>query len=264
METIQAIGGSHRYEGESLGILLVLAALVGMFALAPDSDQIVLTRPSHSISAGAAMVAVLTLAIGGAVALALASAFEPRYAAVVIPFVTLLAARGIAMSPRGLAAAVVCIVVITGLAVGTDEARRDRTQAGDVAAAIDDSAGAGDVVIFCPDQVGPSTLRELDQQISLDQQLTTVAYPTGTGRFVDWTDYLERIASVDPVEFAEQIDQRAGSSKIWMVTGQGYRGFGARCDAIIDTLAAVRPSSAVTSPSLAFEAMALRRFEARP
>ncbi len=258
IEVIQAIGGSHRFEGETLGVIFLVTALIGTFAVAASRGRIELGRPTDSFALGAAVTTALALVIGAVAALLTAGAYEPRYAAVVVPFILILVARGIAMAPVRIAATLTTVVILGGLAVGADEARRDRTQARDVAAMIDAAAHPDDMVIFCPDQVGPSTLRELKGDI------TSVAYPSGRGRFVDWTNYTERIDSLDPAAFAEQLDQQAGANAIWMVWGQNYRGLEGRCEAIIDTLATRRDTTAVVSPSTAFEAMALRRFEGRP
>ncbi len=257
MEVVQAIGGSRRFEGETLGIMFLIAALIGTFALAAAPDRIELGRPANGTALGAAVATTLTLAIGAGMALVTAEAFEPRYAAVVIPFMLVLAARGIVMFPENIAMVLLAVVLVGSLAVGADDARRDRTQAGDVAAAIESGARPGDLVAFCPDQVGPSTLRELKSN------LATVAYPSGTGRFVDWAHYLQRVHSVDPVAFANRLDQQAAGGAIWLVWGQGYRGFEGKCEAIIDTLAAHRDATIVVSPSAVFEAMALERFGAR-
>ncbi len=257
MEVVQAMGGSRRFEGETLGIMFLIAALIGTFALAAKPGRIELGRPANGTALGAAVAAGLTLTIGTVMALITAGAFEPRYAAVVVPFVLILAARGIVMFPENIATVLVIVVLAGGLAVGTDDARRDRTQARDVAAAIEAGSRPGDLVAFCPDQVGPSTLRELHAG------LTSVAYPSGTGRFVDWAHYRRRIDSVDPATFADRLDQQAAGGAIWLVWGQGYRGLEGKCEAIIDTLAARRDAAIVVTPSAVFEAMALERFGAR-
>src|SRR3546814_18475665 len=60
----------------------------------------------------------------------------------------------------------------------------------DLAAEIAAEAGPADVVVVCPDQLGPSLDRALSGSVV---ESSIVPYPTaGDPRFVDWRDYEER------------------------------------------------------------------------
>ena len=187
-------------------------------------------------------------------ALATAGAFEARYAAVVVPVLIVLVARGIALLPGRIDPAMLALVVVGGLAVGVDEARRDRTQAGDVAAVIDADHRPGDVVAFCPDQVGPSTRR------ALDADLMTLAYPRGTGDLVDWRDYAEVIDATPAAAFVDRVLTAAGDGDVWLVASTGYRSLDARCEEIIALLGGVRVADQRLAPADSFERMLLSRF----
>ena len=116
----------------------------------------------------------------------------------------------------------------------------------------------GDVVAFCPDQLGPATVR------TLGHPGERVAYPTGDGTFVDWADYLDRIESADPVEFTDSLQNTAGDHTIWLVAGFSYRGFEGRCEAIVNALGSSRTAITVVPARAVFEPMTLIRFEPAP
>lgn len=257
VETLQAVGGNNRFEGELLGIAMVFLAVLGAFGLR-HADAVELRFRGGLPLTGAAAVAALTLTIGGAAAAITAGAFEGRYGAVVVAFVLVLAARGLWLLPDHIRLGAVAVVVALGIGIGADEARRDRTQAGEVAAAIDDGYQSGDIVVFCPDQVGPATLRALHTPVE------AMAYPRGDGTLVDWRDYADVIAATSPEAFVAGVEVDAGEGDIWLVTGLGYRGLGNRCEAIIDLLGAQRDQVRLVATSTAFEPMLLTRYERRP
>ena len=255
VETIQAIGGNNRFEGELLGIVLAVLAILGVLACRIDGRNLVLRFAAGNLDRGCLCV-LLTLGIGGGVALVMAGAFEARYAAVVVGFLLVLAARGIAMLPTRPRLVVLVLVVAFGLAVSVDEARRDRTQGADVAALIDEGFEVGDVVVFCPDQVGPATLR------SVVGSPASFAYPRGDGRFVDWQDYAETITNTGVDSFVAEVLAEAGDHNVWLVSGFGYQSFGNRCEAMINELERTHQAQQLLAPSDVFEPMLLTRYEA--
>ena len=79
-----------------------------------------------------------------------------------------------------------------------------RTQADVVGDAVAQHAEPGDVVVYCPDQLGPAYSREMPDG------LVELAYPTlSPPDRVDWVDYAERNEAADPVRIAEEIRDRA-------------------------------------------------------
>ncbi len=253
VESIQALGGNNRFEGELFGAIILVLLLVG--ALGVRRGDVIELRFARGPLSVAAAAMLITLALGGGVALVTGGAFEGRYSAVVVPFALVLVARGIALLPGRVGWATLAFVVCFGLAVGADEARRDRTQAGDVAARIDAGHQPGDIVAFCPDQVGPATRR------AMSAELESIAYPRGDGFLIDWQDYAEVIAELPPDEFVARIEAAAGDNDIWLVAGLGYKSLGNRCEAIIDALNRTRRADQLISPSEVFERMLLIRYE---
>ena len=256
IESIHGIGGSNRFEGQVLGTILL--GLVFLGALGVRRSDSVELRFARGPLTFAAVTVALTLAIGSVVALITAGAFESRYAAVVVPLVLLLAARGLTLVPGRIGTVTIAFVVLFGLGVGVDEARRDRTQAAEVAAVIDRDHQPGDVVAFCPDQLGPATIRALTAEIE------TIAYPRGDGRLIDWQDYADVIGATSPDEFLARLDAAAAGNDIWLVAGLGYKSLGNRCEAIIGALDRTHQANKLLSPAAVFEPMLLTRYEPLP
>ncbi len=257
IETLQGIGGNNRFEGETLGILLALLVVLGVVAVGPARAGRLEIHSSVAPSARVpAAAAGLGLGLGAAAAIVTAGAFEARYAAIALPFLLLLAGRGAALLDGRGRAAVLAVVVLLGFAVSIDEARRTRSQGEEVASAIDADAGPDDVVVFCPDQVGPATTRYLDVAAQ------TRAFPGGDGVTVDWRNYLDRASGTDPVAFADDASQAAGSARVWFVSGIGYRGLDGPCATVQTHLSSLRVGTQVVGLTDVFEGMFAIRFDA--
>jgi hypothetical protein len=258
VETIEALGGGTRFEPVMLGVALAGAALLGTTLVRTSADGVELGWPGRHSGAPLAAVAALTLVGGGLVAMALGSAFEARYAAVVVPLVLALAGRGLAGLPRWLGPAALAALAVFGVAVNVDEVRRDRSQGAQVANALDAHARHGDIVVTCPDQLAPAVLRYLDTQ------LTVLTHPpTSDPRFVDWYDYSERIASASPADTATTVEDRAGpNGAIWLVTAPGYRGFETDCGSLAAKLRRDRQAEQVVEARVTYEHMMLIRHPA--
>ena len=71
---------------------------------------------------------------------------------------------------------VVAIAVVAGLIGSVQNIDTQRTQAPQVAAVINSMAKPGDIIAFCPDQIGPSVYRLIDDPA----QYTMLTFPRGT------------------------------------------------------------------------------------
>ena len=136
------------------------------------------------------------------------SAFSSRYAAVVfLPFVLLVALGTVTLLNRWVRVIVVGLAVVAGLVSSAQNVTTQRTQANNVAAAINAEAKPGDVIAFCPDQLGPSVYRQIDDPAQYDM----LTFPRRTGpAIVDWVDYADAVHRADPNAFAADVVQRAG------------------------------------------------------
>jgi mannosyltransferase len=235
---------------------LLAATLVCLVALAlfgrRSREGLLLARPAADWRGQAAMVAAGTAALGAAVAFAMGSAFAGRYAAVYFPVVVLLVAAGIALIPAGWAR-VGALGALAALSVAVVVAQihlYDRTQAGEVAAAINTQIQPGDLVVVCPDQLGPALARLVDTP-----GVRVVRYPDlGDARYVDWVDYKDRLATVDPLAVAERVLAEAGDGAIWLDWSDGYRTVGEQCGQFAAHLIARRPGAvpAVTADNVKY------------
>jgi hypothetical protein len=246
-------------EGWLLFLVLFPLLLLGVFGRAGDDRHIELDiraqpeiRPIALI-AGIGLVVALTLNyLGG-------GAFQSRYSAIVFPFFVILVARGLTTlrDPRVLGV-VASVVVVLGFAGGVRNVATQRTQAGQVAAVLRHEAHPGDVVVYCPDQVGPAIARLT--QPGLDQ----VVYPSfRPPEFVDWVDYKKHLAQANLDDFARRTLARAGSHPIWYVSAPGYTTHKGTCEALGDALAASRTREPRTfSNASIFEKPGLEEFPA--
>lgn len=251
---------------ESILLLLVTSFLlvIGVFGHR-DRSQLVLGRSAEPWVTNAFAVLAATIVVGAGATFVTQSAFAGRYAAVFFPIFVVLVGLGLAhLGHNWVRTGAVALVALFSLtSVFAQIHSRDRTQAGQIAAAINEGAAAGDVVVVCPDQLGPALERRLRTDI------VALAYPDlGSPRFVDWVDYEDRHRGVDPAAVARAIVARTPADRrIWVEFSSAYRIIEAQCDRLIDALAQLRPNNApVLSPdgSRYFETASLRRFDPLP
>ncbi|MFN8036696.1 MAG: glycosyltransferase family 39 protein [Acidimicrobiia bacterium] len=259
---IEFSGGEHA-ETVVLIVLLVVLALLGLFGTAAGGRHVDLdlrTRPTVRWETATLLGA---LAVGTTWSFLGDSAFQGRYAAIVFPLFVLAVAAGTAVfGDRRVYAGVVAAVVLLGLVGGVRNAWTHRTQAYQVAAKIDDAAtGArpGDVVVYCPDQVGPAVSRLLDRPDRLRQMV----FPTGAAPDrIDWVDYAKRNTQADPEAFAQSVLRAAGTHDVWYVYAPGYKTFEGKCEALQAALQTARPHPVplVLPDSQLFEFQGLVRY----
>jgi len=253
--------GEQNTEGFAALLPLVVLVLLGVFGRAVDRLRIEIDLRTRRATRAESWVFAATLTIGFVASYLSSSAFQSRYAAIVFPFFVLLVAYGLlSFGWRPARYGLLGLVVALGLAGGVRNVVAPRTQAGDVVAAIEaEGLAPGDVVAYCPDQLGPATSRLLPAGVA---QYT---FPTRDGpRFVDWVDYAERNGSdaADPEAFARFVDGRAAGHTLYLVWNGGYRTYGTKCEAINWALSALRPRAelVVRPDTEIYEPMALSVF----
>jgi mannosyltransferase len=188
-------------------------------------------------------VGVATLVLAVVLGRLANAAFVARYTAVALPLFLLVMATGIAVLPgRRFRAGCLGVLVLAGLITGRSENAQARTQAVQVAAVINAQAQPGDVVVYCPDQLGPAVSRLIDVP-----GLTQLTFPRAIGPDrVDWVDYLRVIASTNVYQFAQQVTARVPAGRtLWLVWRDGYPGFGGDCGYLQSWLGLLRPATGV-------------------
>ncbi len=191
-----------------------------------------------------------TLAIGWGVSALSSSTYASRYAAVIAPLFVLCVAGGFAMARTTRATTLITAFICAALVVGSvAEVVTDRTQADVVADAVatdiaatggpSTTAGGPDastIVVVCPDQLAPATVRALEH---LDVNAPVVAFPDPAAdtHFVNWVDYADRNAAVDPAGFVADLDIGADDT-VYAVINTTYRGVEGLCEGVLNTLGA--------------------------
>jgi hypothetical protein len=181
-------------------------------------------RPGMAPLVGIAIGTLSVAVILGAVA---NTAFVARYTAVVLPLFLLVVSTGVAVMPGPrFRAGCMAVLSVAGLLTGYGENGQQRTQATQVASVLNAQAQPGDLVVYCPDQLGPAADRLL--QVPGVVEMT---FPRATGpQRVNWVDYTKVISRTDVEQFAQAALSRVtGAHTLWLVWRDGYAGFGGDC-----------------------------------
>ena len=242
--TITQFGGANFWVARILTVLLAGATVIALSGwVIPRVSQAGDLRGTRRVRL-AFVIGAAILALGVGEAMLSNTAYQVRYAAVVFPFAALVAGS-VLLEPRA-RVVVVSAVAVLGLVAGQHWITLERTASPYVAVVINEKARAGDVVVYCPDQVGPATTRLVHESIGL-RQLT---FPTGASpRFVNWTDYAKRNEAADPQRFARTIDEQARTATIWYVWSPGYLTYGSKCDELVTDLGRGRPAGRTVVPA---------------
>jgi hypothetical protein len=233
VDTVFDFSGGYWDPGLLLGMLtygLIALALAGR---AVDGRRIELDLRTRPGARHLAVAGFGTLAVAVVATVAGGSAFAARYASVMFPMVVLLAAVGAGvLVDRRVRCAVLAAAVVFGFWAIAPNVFGNRTSAPRVAAALVAGVRPGDVVAYCPDQLGPSVSRLLPAGID---QLT---FPRATPpQLVDWVDYASVNKAADPAAFAQMLLKRAGpTGTVWVVWAPGYRTFKDKCQGILGNL----------------------------
>ena len=229
---VMDMGGGAVTEASLYGSVVVVLALVALFTVRSAGREMTLDLRTAPTVRHELAVVILVVVIGAVVGLATSATFQSRYAAVVVPFVLLAVAVGIVRTPAGGARLVVGAVYLGLAAFGLGWVNYyQRTQSADVAAAVAERAQPGDVVVYCPDQLGPAYSREMPDG------LVQLGYPElGAPERVDWVDYADRNAAADPDELADEVLERADGHAVFLVWMSDYKTYDEQCETLISEL----------------------------
>jgi len=262
VSAVASFTGGNTSQGRALALLFFALGGLGLFGLATDRLHISLDIRSRPLGRPLAVVVLGTLGaaiVGGFVT---SSAFDARYASVVFVPLLLLVAIGVAVfRDRHVRVGVLAVAVVLGLVASVPNVVTNRTQAGQVAAAVTAVARPGDVIAYCPDQLGPAVARILP-----GGTYAQVTFPRGTGpAFVDWVDYARAVHGASPLTFADHVESlAAGGHQVFVVWSPGYQTFGVRCEGIVQTLQAdpafTHTQLVVGDSKTFFQPMYLERF----
>ena len=253
-------------QGRLLAVIYFAMLALAVFGIGKSGRIIELDLRTRPRARSLVFVVLGTLFAAIAGGILTASAFSSRYAAVVfLPFVLLVALGTVTLLNRWVRVIVVGLAVVAGLISSAQNVTTQRTQANNVAAAINAEAKPGDVIAFCPDQLGPSVYRQIENPAQYDM----LTFPRRTGpAIVDWVDYADAVHRADPNAFAADVVQRAGTTHhVWLVWEPMYQTYGIKCETIATDLLQTATKNGgggrnvVTShPALYYEPMNLTEF----
>ena len=259
VSTIEELGGAVNATDALAGWIFAFVVLLGLFATGIASGRFELDLRTQPRARRMALICLLTMGFGSAVMIATNSAFQSRYNAIWVPFAFLIGGIGLAQvrGPLVKRGALV-LVVLAGVPGVVTNITQARTQAGESATAIARAGRPGDIVALCPDQLGPSLLRDLPKGFVVG------SYPTFSDpRTVDWVDYEARTAAATPEQFAAQVLAKAGPNHriflVWMGTYVTHKGL---CERVVNGIQRERPDahSIVTADRTFYEAENVMEF----
>jgi len=224
-------------QGRVLAVIYLVMFALAIFGIGRSGYRIDLDLHTRPRARGMAFAVIGTLGVAVAGGILTGSAFAPRYASVVFLPLLLLVGLGVTtLFSLRVRLVVVAAAVAAGLFASFQNIDTLRTQAPQVAAVINAHAKPGDVIAFCPDQLGPAVYRVTGSPSRY--RMTT--FPRGTSpRFVDWVDYKKTVQAENTIAFATRLAAQAGSAhRIWLVWEGGYQTYGARCESVVNALLA--------------------------
>ena len=230
----------------SSGLLVVL----GLFGRALDRRTIALdlrTVPQLRVEA---IVAGPTFAIGMITCFLAKGAFATRYAAVDLPVrgpavaagVTRFTARWIRFGALGVMCAILGVGALWNIA-------DTRTQAAEFGAAIDANAQPGDLVVYCPDQLGPAGSRAVTADVE------QVVYPTFEPRRASSTGSTTPTATTNRTRWRSpsgSCEEARPDRGIFVVWNGEYKTFDGDCEAMVNTIGGARPGQELVADKSAF------------
>lgn len=258
LDTIDSWMGGQATAAQFAALVALAAVVLALIGRRGGARQVVLGTtfarlPSRLLAAalGSLVLAVVVGAIDQ-------QAYAPRYLAMGVGLFLVVVGCGIAVLPsRNARRTMLAVLVVAELGVCIQNAWQPRSQAGLVAAVLDRQARPGDVVVYCPDQLGPPTSR------LTHTGARQVVYPNFAGpTVVDWVDYRARMRHASPQRFARDVSAMAGTHRVWLVWSLQVKPLTASCSGVIDNLVALRgiPRQPVRRDSSYNETMTLNEY----
>ncbi len=238
-----------------LALLALAGRAAGRYQISVDLRTVPGVRWEWFVGAATLMLGLVASYLGG-------TGFQARYAAVMYPLFALAVAAGIlVITDHRIRIGVLVFIVAIGFLGGVRNAHTNRTQSSQVIGIVNAEAKPGDVVVFCPDQLGPDG----DRLINRSAGVREVVYPTFAGpKLVDWVDYADRNSRAQPKQFADRVLKAAAGHAVWAVWAPRYKTLKGQCESMLNSIAAQRPGviDRVTADESIYEFMGLLQFPA--
>ncbi len=232
VSSISSWAGGTSGLGPFLGVILLFLVILGASGARTSSGSVEISPRLRRGSGHLVVLVFGTLVVAVVAGAVTGGAYAERYSAVVFVFFVLLLALGFDVLPEGrVLVTVAAAIVVIGLAVAGSRITTQRTQAGEIAAVIEQTASADALIAYCPDQLGPAVARQLDGAY------TQVTFPDAQApEIVDWVDYAERNRAAKSSTFAAALSDMTESDELWLVWADDYRTLGTKCERLVSAL----------------------------
>ncbi|WP_045880298.1 glycosyltransferase family 39 protein [Pseudofrankia sp. DC12] len=190
-------------------------------------------RTLFFLSTGTLFVAVTAGQVVG-------NAWADRYTATAfVPFLLVIGLGATVVRSERFFRVTVVICALAGVLGGFSDVRMQRTQASEAAAHLRLDARPGDVLLVCPDQLGPGLARTIPAGLKA-HLIPTWAPPDR----VNWVDYAQRNKAADPIALAKRAVAEAGPNhQIFLADSGSYRTYETLCLSIQEELRSLRPKA---------------------
>ncbi|MDQ1649970.1 MAG: mannosyltransferase [Frankiaceae bacterium] len=244
-------------------LLLVSIALLtaAVFGSPAGRHQILIDLRGHEPGRLLLVLSLGTLFVAVSVGLLVGNAWADRYTVTAFaPYLLAVALGTERIADPKLLRVTLVLLAVLGVIAGGQQIRLQRTQANEVASFLRAEAHSGDVLLVCPDQLGPGLARQ-----KLPPGMVTHVIPTyaPVGR-VDWRDYQQRNSAADGGALANRALAEAGpNATVWLAFNGEYRTYENLCPNVREQLNSARKVKQVIQarkPSQSYERLELYQY----
>jgi mannosyltransferase len=252
---VRAVGqwaGGPLTAGRALLVVVCALLALAIFGYPAGNRQVLLDLKGHEPGRLLFLLAIATLVLAVTIGKLVGNAWADRYTAIAfIPFLLCLALGPERLADRRLWAGSIGLIALFGSITAGRVVTMQRTQAVRVAQILAAHGKPGDVVLYCPDQLGPAVAREIKAgrggQGMQNFMIPTFAPPDR----VDWVDYKARNTYANGLVpgLIDRVLADAGSHRIWLVYNPNYLTYEQLCPNLRLALAQQRPIFTWMSPN---------------
>jgi hypothetical protein len=227
-------------------LLVVICALLtlSIFGFPAGDRQVLLDLKGREPGRLLFMLAIVTLIVAVTFGELAGTAWADRYTAIAfVPFLLCFALGTEQLAGRHLRAVAIAAIALFGSIACGPVVTVQRTQAVNVAKVLTAQGKPGDVVLYCPDQLGPAIAREISAgRGGQGMKHFTIPLFAAPDR-VDWVDYKARndFAGGLVPAMVDRALAEAGSHRIWLVYNPNYLTYQQLCPDLRLALAQQRP-----------------------
>jgi hypothetical protein len=247
-------------------LLLIVTALVafGVAGSALDRRHVSLDLRGHEPGRTLFFLSTVTLVVAVAAGKVVGNAWADRYTATAfVPFLLVVGLGATILTDQRVFRGVLVVAVLLGLYGGASDLLKTRTQAGQAGSILFKVSHPGDVLLVCPDQLGPGLSRTVPPWLKVH----VVPTYAGPGR-VDWVDYEKRNTHANARTVVNRaLADAGGGHQVFFAGSAVYRTYETLCTAVESDLATSRPhytqDMLQADPNQAFENFNLVSFAPR-